>query len=232
MPLDAVGKETGWLSKYAFQAKALANDSVGREAMDDGYLTPAKLNDLVIMPVKEHFRGVRAALATYIRAANTLAGVAPVVFTIDAQPDVPRTITWALAHAQITAFTIVIVGVDAKGAAQTVTINTASGWTGETTVAFATITSITLTARTGTGAGDTINIGIGSVLGLAMDIAAAADVFKVSKASLAAGLATDFTGVANVTANATYDTVDVSTGAAIVDGDDFTISYFTKLNEL
>ena len=233
MPLDAVGHETGWLSKYAFQAKALANDSVGREAMEDGYITPAKFNDLVIAPVKEHFRGVRAALATYIRTGNTLAGATPVVFTIDAQPDVPRTITWAfVSHLQITAFTIVIVGVNAKGAAQTVTIATASGWTGETTVAFATITSITLTARTGTGAGDTINVGIGSGLGLAMGIAATSDVFKVSKAPLASGIATDYSGVANVTPAIAGDIVDVSTGAAIVDGDDFTISYFTKANEL
>lgn len=43
MPLDNVGHETGWLSKYAFQRDSLAADSVGREAVADGYLYEAKL---------------------------------------------------------------------------------------------------------------------------------------------------------------------------------------------
>ncbi len=231
MPFDPSGKETGWISRWAFQRGALSADSVGREAVEDGFITPAKLADTVVLRASEHFRGVRAALATYIRAGEDLSAALPITFTIDAQPDVPRTITWAfVAHANITAYSISIVGTDAKGNAQTVTWTQAAGWSGETDIAFATITSITMSARTGTGAGDTINIGIGSKLGLAYDIAAAEDIYKVSKTPLATGIAVDYTGAANVTADATYDTVDVSTGGAIVDGDDFNIKYLSKAN--
>ena len=45
MPLDVggTGKETGWLSKWAFQLGALARDLIGRQAMEDGYVNDAKL---------------------------------------------------------------------------------------------------------------------------------------------------------------------------------------------
>ncbi len=235
MPLEigGTGKETGWLSKWAFQVGALAADTIGRQAVAAGYITSTMFDDSIVARVAEHFRGVRAALATYIRAGEDLSAGVPITFTLTAQPDVPRTITWAfVAHAQITAYSITIVGVDAKGNAQTVTWTQAAGWSGETSIAFATITSIIMTARTGTGAADTMNIGIGSKLGLANDIAAVGAVYKVSKTPLATGIAVDYSGAANVTAEATYDTVDVSTGAAIVDGDDFNIRYLSKANAI
>ncbi|MBU1213461.1 MAG: hypothetical protein KJ587_19665 [Alphaproteobacteria bacterium] len=37
MPLDPTGKETGWLSRWAFMVNALAADSVGRQAMEDAF---------------------------------------------------------------------------------------------------------------------------------------------------------------------------------------------------
>jgi len=37
MPLDPAGKETGWLSKWAFQVDALTADSVGRQAIADAF---------------------------------------------------------------------------------------------------------------------------------------------------------------------------------------------------
>ena len=37
MPLSPAGKETGWLSKYAFQVDALAADAIGRAAIEDAY---------------------------------------------------------------------------------------------------------------------------------------------------------------------------------------------------
>jgi len=37
MPLDAVGKEVGWLSRWAFQVGALAADVIGRQAIADAY---------------------------------------------------------------------------------------------------------------------------------------------------------------------------------------------------
>ena len=43
MPQVVSGIETGWISKWAFQAGALSADSVGREAMADGFITAAKI---------------------------------------------------------------------------------------------------------------------------------------------------------------------------------------------
>ena len=69
-----------------------------------------------------------------------------------------------------------------------------------------------------------MDIGIGSKVGLANHIDDTDNVYKVVK-SAAATNAVDYSGAANVTPEATYDTVDLSTGAAIVDGDKFTIYY-------
>ena len=175
----------------------------------------------------DNFIGVLAASATYIRTGNTLAGATPVTFTIDAQPDVPRNLTYAfVSHAQITAYTLVFTGVDARGNIITDTFTQATGWTGATAQAYATVTSIILTARTGTGVADTCNVGVGSILGLSNDIVSTTDVYKTVRSSLAAGLAADYSGNAvNITVNTTNHTVDVSTGGAIVAGDKFTIYY-------
>ena len=167
----------------------------------------------------EHFQDCLAASATAIRSNEDLSAAVPLTFTLDAQPDIPRKLVWAFdAHAQITAFTIVFTGVNAKGETITQTITAASGWSGTTNEAFATVTSIVMTTRTGTGAGDTIDIGTSDKLGLANPIPAAGWVYKVKKnnANYPA---------ASYTAEATYDTVDISTGAAITGGDDFTIWY-------
>ena len=175
----------------------------------------------------DQFIGVLAAAATTIRTGNTLAGATPVTFTIDAQPDVPRNLTYAfVSHAQITAYTLVFTGVDARGNIITDTFTQATGWTGATAQAYATVTSIILTARTGTGVADTCNVGVGSILGLSNDIVSTTDVYKTVRSSLAAGLAADYSGNAvNITVNTTNHTVDVSTGGAIVAGDKFTIYY-------
>ena len=175
----------------------------------------------------DNFIGVLAAAATTIRTGNTLAGATPVTFTIDAQPDVPRNLTYAfVSHAQITAYTLVFTGVDARGNIITDTFTQATGWTGATAQAYATVTSIILTARTGTGVADTCNVGVGSILGLSNDIVSTTDVYKTVRSSLAAGLAADYSGNAvNITVNTTNHTVDVSTGGAIVAGDKFTIYY-------
>jgi len=37
MPLDGNAKETGWLSKWAFQVDSLAADVIGRQAIEDAY---------------------------------------------------------------------------------------------------------------------------------------------------------------------------------------------------
>lgn len=63
MPLDVggLGKETGWLSKWAFQVAALARDIIGRQAMADGYVNDAKLE--LYNEDKRHAQ--RIARATY-----------------------------------------------------------------------------------------------------------------------------------------------------------------------
>jgi len=223
----------GWLSPWALwdgSAQHLKSDDPTpdwRLPVRYGYIQPTE-NDDIYFRFVEHFNKILAAAADYVVSNEDLSAALPIVATIDAQPDVPRTITWAFdSHAQITAFTLTIAGTDAKGKSVTETFTAADGWSGETSNAFARITSITMSARTGTGAGDTLDIGIGSKLGLGNNIITASDVFKVDKSGAATNTA-DYTGVANVTAEGTYDTVDVSTGAAIVDGDSFTIHYFNR----
>ena len=52
MPIDGNGRETGWISPNAFQSGALSADSIGREAMADGYVTAAKLASDVTIRAK------------------------------------------------------------------------------------------------------------------------------------------------------------------------------------
>lgn len=198
MPKNAAGIETGWVSEHALEATALKHHTI-------------QLRDM--------FLDVAAAATDSVRNNEDLSAAKPITCTIDAQPDLPRTITWVITHANITALTLVIVGVDGKGEAITET-HTAGGavWSGETSNAFATITSITVSARTGTGATDTLDVGCGSKLGLSNNLQSASSVIKVTKNKL------DYPA-ASYTVDADYDTVDVSTGAAIVADDDFTITY-------
>lgn len=170
----------------------------------------------------EHFQDVLATSATLIRSNEDLSEGIPNTFTIDAQPDVPRRLTWSFdSHAQITAFTIVFTGISAKGDVITQTITEASGWTGYTNDAYAFVTSIIMTARTGTGAGDTIDIGVNDVIGLANPIPATDWVYKIKKNNA-------HFPVASYTVEAVYDTVNLATAGAITGGDDFTIWYKTQ----
>ena len=177
---------------------------------------------LSLLAYKQHsdlFMDVLAASATHVRSGQDLSLSIPITFTIDAQPDVPRTISWAfVAHTNITAYTMEIKGKDAKGNIQTVTWDETAGWSGETNVAFAIIEYIKMTARTGTGAGDTMNVGIASKLGLSNVIYATGDVYKIKKNNA---------NVSIGTVNVTYGTVDCAT---ITAGDDFTIWFRSNLN--
>ena len=76
MPLNAQGKETGWISKWAFQAGALAADAIGRAAIAAGYFAAtaamrAKFADGFLTEAKLAVAGVdglhprRIARATY-----------------------------------------------------------------------------------------------------------------------------------------------------------------------
>jgi len=169
------------------------------------------------------FMDVLAVSATAIRSNEDLSEAIPNTFTLDAQPDVPRTLSGHFdAHAQITAYTIVITGVDAKGDTITETKTETDLWDWETSNAFATITSIIMTARTGTGAGDTMDIGITDVLGLSNKIYATSDVYKIKKDNANA------TVVAG-DVDTTYGTYDMHT-IGLAATNDFTIWYKSNLN--
>ncbi|MBA7710988.1 hypothetical protein ES703_119938 [subsurface metagenome] len=141
-----------------------------------------------------------------------------------AQPDCPRNLTISAAGGAPTG-NIVVTGVDAKGNnifPTTETIAITPGGTTVGDVAFATITQIVIPATV--LAATTISVGIGSKLGLSNIIYRTGDVYKCTKNGA------DYSGAANITPNSTYNTVDVSTGGAIVNGDDFTIHYRHNLN--
>lgn len=169
------------------------------------------------------FMDVLAVSATHVRTNEDLSAGIPITFTIDAQPDVPRTLSGHFdSHANITAYTIEITGVDAKGNTVTEEKTEADGWDWETNNAFATITSIEMTARTGTGAGDTMDIGITDVLGLSNVIYETGDVFKIKKNNANAV-------VAGAQVDTDYDTYDMAV-IGLINGDDFTIRYRSNLN--
>ena len=173
--------------------------------------------------VPDLFRDVLAVSATHVRSNEDLSVATPITFTIDAQPDVPRTLSAHFdSHAQITEYDIEIIGVDAKGNTITETKDETDGWDWETSNAFAIITSIKMTARTGTGVGDTMDIGITDVLGLSNNIYATSDVFKIQKNNANAT-------VAAAQVNTTYDTYDMAV-IGLAGGDDFTIWFKSNLN--
>lgn len=171
------------------------------------------------------FMDVLGISATYIRSNEDLSVGTPITFTIDAQPDVPRTLSAHFdSHTNITEYDIEIVGVDAKGNVITETKDEGDGWDWETNNAFAIITSIKMTSRTGTGAGDTMDIGITDVLGVSNAIYATGDVFKIKKNNANAI-------VASAQINTTYDTYDMAVIGLAAD-DDFTIWFRSSLNIL
>ena len=148
-----------------------------------------------------------------------LSAALPIEMTLAGQPDVPRNITWAFdAHANITAFSFTIVGVNGQGTAITDTFTHADGWSGATAQAYATVTSVTMTVRTGTGATDTMDLGFGDIVGLSNPISLATSVYKIKKNAA-------HMDAAGYTVDETNGTVDLSTGGAITANDDFTIWY-------
>lgn len=205
MPKEG-GVERGFISKHALRADALS---------------------MHYIRCKDIFLDVAASATDTVRNHQDLNAALPIVFTIDAQPDCPRTLYFTFTHADITEFTLVVVGVNGKGETVTETFTAASGWAFESGEAYATVTSITLTARTGTGVGDTCHVGCASTLGLSNPVNAvllAAAVYKVTKN------AADWPA-ASYSPNWGTDVVDVSIGGAIVAGDDFSISYFSTLED-
>jgi len=164
------------------------------------------------------FQDCLALDANHVVAAEDLSAGSPITCTIATQPDVPRIFSWILTHAQITEYTMVFVGVDAKGNVTNETVTEADGWTGETDNAFAKITSVTFTRDAGTGAGDTLDVGIADKLGLSNPFTVAADVYKVKEGGA------DYT---DFTVDATYHTVSID--GVIGAWSDYTIWFRTNL---
>jgi len=191
-------------------------------------LTFSQVWDRLVSPVEvvqcsDIFMDVLAVSATAIRSNEDLSEAIPNTFTLSAQPDVPRTLSGHFdSHAQITAYTIVVTGVDAKANTVTDTLTEADGWDWETDNAYATVTSIIMTARTGTGAGDTMDIGITDVLGLSNAIYEIGDIYKIKKNNANAT-------VAGAQINTLYDTYDMAV-IGLAATDDFTIWYKSSLN--
>lgn len=157
---------------------------------------------------------VSMATGSFCRTGQDLSAATPIVYTIDKQPDCPRTIRWAITHSQITAFTLVIVGIDANGVSHTETFTQASGWNGETAYAYLKITSVTMTTRTGTGAGDTGTIGVGDSFGVPGYLPAVTSIILMTK---------NGAPTTAFTFNAVYQKIAVT--AATVSGDDYVIYY-------
>jgi hypothetical protein len=148
-----------------------------------------------------------------------------------AQPDYPRSLLFAFnSHAQITEFSITITGVNAKGVAISETFTQVDGWTFETNNAFASVTSCQMTARTGTGAGDTIDITHANKFGLPNNIDEEADVYKIVQYSSAGGSVSDVL-LSAVTVNTTFDTVYIPE-ALYASLDTFVIFYKSNINNM
>uniref|UniRef100_A0A6M3M8L1 Uncharacterized protein n=1 Tax=viral metagenome TaxID=1070528 RepID=A0A6M3M8L1_9ZZZZ len=189
---------------------------------DDFFLGGSEID---VTGISDLFMDCIVVTAAHVRSNEDLSAGTPITFTIDLQPDVPRTLSGHFdAHANVTAYTIVITGVDGKGDAATETLTEADLWDWETDYAFATITSIIMTARTGDGTGDTMDIGITDVLGLSNNINAVGDVYKIKKN------AADEPVVAG-DINAIFDTYDMAT-AVIGAADDFTIWYNGNISHI
>lgn len=89
--------------------------------------------------------------------------------SIAAQPDFPRKLQVRVvdANSSVSAGSVVLVGVGARGQAVTQTISLTGGSaTTTTTDAYATLTSATISGLTGAASGDTIGIGPATALGL------------------------------------------------------------------
>lgn len=228
----------GWLSPWA-----IYDPITGKYVWECDDATPKwtfpKRNGYVVLSttddpyanVVEHFNKILAVDLDYIVAAEDLSAAKPLTCTLAHQPDVPRTFQITFSHgANISAFNVTIIGRDAKGDTKTKTYTQADGWTIWTDIAFATVTSIIVNSITGTGVGETLNVGIWGHIGLNNKLAAVGDVYKIVK-SLVAGTAYDFVSTAWL-AHTTYDTVDLEVTGNIIDGDSYTIYYKSRIYAL
>jgi hypothetical protein len=168
--------------------------------------------------VQDMFFDVRASDQDYIRSNEDISAAIPLEFTITNQPDVPRSL-WIKfdSHNNVTAYTLEILGKDVRGMSINVTITESKGWDYNTSHAFSVINSIKMTSRTGSGVGDTIDIGISDKLGLSHIIFNTDDVLKIKKGNTNQD-------ISKSKVDAVYNTYNMDV-IGISDNDDFTIWY-------
>ncbi|NVM21302.1 MAG: right-handed parallel beta-helix repeat-containing protein [Desulfobacterales bacterium] len=169
----------------------------------------------------DHFQDCLAASANYVHAAIAGTGAEQEITTAITNSDVPRNISITTTNVSTPSGDVTITGIDAKGNSTTENITIVAGGNAYGNKAFSTVSKITIPA--GVTSDDTIAVGMSDKLGLSNVIYATGDVYKVKKNNA------DYPA-ASYMVNATYDTVDVSTGGAITGGDDFTVYYRSNLN--
>lgn len=173
------------------------------------------------------FMDLLAVSTNHVVAAQDLTAAKPITCTIAAQPDKPRNVTITITDVDvsISAFTITVTGINTKGESTTEQFLFAGGLTQTGNTAFAHVTSVVVDSMTGAAAGDVLDVGIGSKLGVTGTLHIAGDIYHVSKNNA------DYPA-ASYTVDLTYDTVDVSTGGAINAGDDFHIWLRASRNQI
>ena len=191
------------------------------------YIGTLKLENAstVSMQCQEIFMDCNANSTDQTVAAESLNVAPPITCTLSAQPDVPRNISITVTdgNVSISAFDIDVLGINAEGAAKIENFLFAGGLVQVGNIAFATITSVTVNSITGADAGDVLDVGVGSKLGISNNILLTGDVYKVKIGSA------DY-ALADYTTSVTYNTVDVSTGGALGAYSEVTIWYKITLN--
>ena len=172
------------------------------------------------------FMDVVNATTDYI---DTIAGTGAQIQHTDTQisglnVDVPRSLTVTCTNNNSPSGSVSIYGINAQGESVSENVVIVPGGTAGTIHPYSFVTLIVVPPTVPSG--DTVTIGVGSKLGLSLQINAASDVFKVKKNN------TDYSATGDFTVDATYAMVDVSTGGAITNGDDFTIYYKRHKNLL
>ena len=103
----------------------------------------------------------------------------------------------------------------------------ADGWSGTTERAYAWISTVRISARTGTGAGDILNVGVTDILGLLREVYNTDDIILVER--IAGGVRNDETASVTATRHL-IDMSGVNGGGGIVNGDTFIVRYRASIN--
>ncbi len=172
----------------------------------------------------DEFTSVKEADTNYIVESTDVSGGGPGTATIAHQPDVPRNVTVTVTQVggTITAYSIEVHGYDAKGRKVIEKFTKPAGgspWAQIGNRAFAKIAYVYWSV-TGAGAGDTLIVGIGTILGLSGLLTRAADVLYVEQSGARTAL---------YAASESWDTI---TPTSITEPDDIVVFYRACANEL